>query len=214
MYRVFESLEELKRFTRNTTDTYFWRSLIPFGDRYLALCDQPESRIHSGLQEYNYYLNASGMRATSLRMRMKFQVHQLTEWVKRELGLDSRGPIWNEIARRLGHPDKTPEEVFPLVGRNSIAGYEYVERIDFIDQRDQNEVGDVEHPYHRSRLEHNNAVSTRATNHSYNCRIVTTQRHENNGTGDHNFAHVHIEYSPNSVENEQRGRAHKKRRKQ
>lgn len=216
LYRVFEP-EELKQISsRCPTENYFWRSLIPLGVTgfSLALCVQPGVQTSSGLECYQYNLRASGYS----NLQMNINAHQLTEWVKRELGLDSRGLIWYEIARRLGHENKTPEEVFPLVGLNSIAGEEYADRLDFINQHDQNEVGDVEHPYHRSRLEHNNAVSTRATNHSYNVRIGTTQHHDNNGTGDHNFAHVHIEYSSNSVGNgnamstEQR-KEHRKRKR-
>ena len=135
---------------------------------YISIHKSPQMKIISNLATFTYGLQTKEG-ATNITT---IQVHQLMEMVKREVGIDSRGPLWGYVAKQLGYEGKTPEEVFPIVGRNS--HIEWESRC-FIPYEEQSEVSDVEHPWKRKLLERNNAVLTRAVSHPVNVRIGTTQ---------------------------------------
>ncbi len=194
--RVYTSSAELESVDPRGIGSggYFYDSLVSLGsDMFIGQYKRPKVSDQDGLSTFRYTLRSPQGKYG----RKKFTVHQLIEFMKRQLGFDSRGPITGHLIKQIGFPGQTPEQVFPVIGKNE--GKEWDERIPFISHEEQNEVGDCEHAVHRNKLEHNGAVFVRGTNHSHNSRIVTTQSHEVNGTGDHNFAHVRIAYSSNST---------------
>jgi hypothetical protein len=180
---------------------FFRNSIVPLGnDYFIGMCKRPKVNTSTGLDTYFYHLATK----EGYKGRTNMQVHQLVELYKRELQIDNRGQLMSWVTDRLGFPGQTPENIFPIIGRNACAEYEWENRIKFIPNEDQNEISDVEHPLDRSELESNCCALIRATDHSTNVRIGTTQHHSTNGTGDHNFAHIACQYTRNSVADSKR----------
>ena len=216
LFRVFKK-EELfnKGGCRKIPGGFFRDSIVSLGDgrHYIAMLAQPKMSLgHNNLPTFRYSNIAIKEKESGLRT---ITVHQTTEMLKRELQIDSRGQLADYVARMLGHPGKTIDEIFPIVGCNTKAeaGYEYESRLDFIPYKNQNEIGDVEHPLYRDRLKDNGCLFGRATNHCINVLIGTTQHHEINGTRDHNFAHIHRDYKHNKILDEESRKVTKYRQK-